>query len=120
MRAKLKNGGVGARGGRRPGAGRKPDWLKVECQKIIEREKLIQFLGDVAAGRVMDNKVNNGVVIKVPASLADRRACAVELLDRGFGKAIQTVAGDSESPPALLVFPNPTNADQWVQKYGPK
>lgn len=104
MAENLKNGGKGSRGGKRKGAGRPASWLREKCQAIVEKDKLVEFLADVAAGRIMDHKVIDGEVHKVPASLHDRTECAIELLDRGFGKATQMLSNDPENPIGSAVF----------------
>lgn len=88
----------GGKPGNKGGTGRPPSWLREKCQSIIDRDKLVEFLADVAAGRVNDHKVIDGEIVEIPASLHDRRECAIELIDRGFGKAIQMLGEDKENP----------------------
>ena len=59
--------------GHRGGGGRPPDWLKAKCQKIVDREKLVEFLGRVGGG-VVDCEVK------------DRLRAIEILMDRGWGK----------------------------------
>lgn len=81
-----------AKGGAREGAGRSPDWLKAKCQKIIDKDKLVEFLRDVAKGKNMEQVVTDeGVSIAVPAAIRERLKATEMLLDRGFGKAAQHV-----------------------------
>jgi hypothetical protein len=78
--------------GNKGGTGRPPDWLKEKCQAIVEREKLIEFLADVASGKEVDVAIDmGGKAHPVPANCKNRIAAAIELLDRGFGKATQAV-----------------------------
>lgn len=84
-------------GGKREGAGRKPDWLKEKCRKLVDRKKLLEYVARVAAGeeteRVVIRLPGNGGsdVEEVPCSTKDRLHAFELLMDRGFGKAIQAV-----------------------------
>lgn len=79
-------------GGKRDGAGRKPNWLKERCQEIVERDKILEFLASVANGADVEQAVGGeGEVIRVPAAVRDRIKAAELLLDRGFGKAPQSM-----------------------------
>lgn len=93
-----------------------PEWLKEKCQKIVDREKLIEFFGEVAGGRVKDHKVVDGKVVQVPASLEIRLKYAVELMDRGFGKPVQGVefGGTDGQPLTIKVVNYGTNAPSQV------
>lgn len=85
----LNKGNPGNKGG-----GRKPDWLKAKCAKIIEDNALIEFLGDVASGENVEAvvSIDGKNSLKVPAKVKDRLAATEMLLDRGFGKVPQVVA----------------------------
>ena len=86
----FKKGHKLAPGGKREGAGRTPEWLKQECAK--HAPDLIQFLVKVAKGEDMEQAVGDqGEIIRVPAAVRDRVKATEILLDRGFGKAIQSV-----------------------------
>lgn len=107
MPGRLRNGNPTGKGGHREGAGRKPEWLKAACQKIIVEKKLVQFLGKVANGEDMEQVVTDaGVSIAVPAAVRERLKATEMLLDRGFGKATQIVGLDEGTKGRLLfVFP---------------
>lgn len=79
-----------ARGGARPGAGRKPC---VPNRVTADIKSLAQTYGpdavDTLAGIMQDER----------APHAARGAAARELIDRGFGKATQPIAGDLKFPP---------------------
>ena len=77
------------RGGKREGSGRPPNWLREQCRKIIDREKLLNFYADAASWRLMDHRVVDGQVMEVPATLETRLLFSKELFDRGFGKSTQ-------------------------------
>lgn len=99
----LRRGNPGNKGG-----GRKPDWLKAKCQGIIADLKLIEFLGQVASGKDVDQRINeNGECLKVPADVKDRLKALDMLLDRGFGKPLQQVESESlqEFARTILVRP---------------
>lgn len=76
-----------------PGAGgRPPDWLKAKCQKIIEKRKLIDWLGDVAEGKNVERHIGiEGDVTLVPARAQDRLRAMEMLMERGWGKASQPI-----------------------------
>lgn len=85
------------KGGKREGSGRKPDWLKQKCQSIIDRKKIMEYLGRVAAGEeteqqvvvVRDGKDSHTEIEEVKCSTRDRLHAIDMLLERGFGKAPQ-------------------------------
>jgi hypothetical protein len=91
MPAKLKNGVIGAKGGKRENqTGRPPEWLKAKCQALIEKHKLIDFLVDVAKGKDVEHSVDeNGESKLVPAAVRDRIKAMEILLERGYGKSPQ-------------------------------
>lgn len=92
MPAKLKNGVIGAPGGKREGAGRPPDWLRQECQK--HAPNLIEFLAKVANGSDVEQAVGaEGEVISVPAAVRDRIKATEILLNRGYGMPNQPLSG---------------------------
>jgi len=82
----------GGKFGNKGGTGRPPEWLRSKCQYIVDREQLVEFLGRVASGDDVDQVINqNGECLKVPASVKDRIKAVELLLDRGFGKAAETI-----------------------------
>lgn len=85
-------------------AGRPPSWLREKCQKLVEKDKLIQFLADVAAGRIPDHRVVDGKIVEIPASLHDRKECAELLLDRGWGKPLQMIDAPEDSVLGRMVL----------------
>lgn len=94
----LKSGAKPAHGGRRPNSGRKPDWLKEKCQAIIDRKKVLEFLGRVVAGEEQEDRcTKDGDVFQVGVSTHDRLHAAEILFERGFGKPAQAVEVTGES-----------------------
>lgn len=81
-------------GGKREGAGRKPDWLKLRCQKLIDRHKLLDYLARVAAGKETEQRSTKDGAVTVEVSAHDRLHALEMLLDRGFGKASQPMMHD--------------------------
>jgi hypothetical protein len=70
--------------------GPKPNWLKEKCREIVETNELVEFLGDVATGKNVEQVVTDqGEVIRVPAPVSERRRAIQELMDRGWGKPVQ-------------------------------
>lgn len=87
------------------GDGRPNEWLREKCREIVKRDKIIDFLADVAKGKDVEQAVGDqGEAIRLPASVRDRIKATEVLLDRGFGKAEQvldmTVREDGERPSA--------------------
>lgn len=77
-------------GGLRDGAGRTPGWLKEKCREIIDKEKLVEFMGDVAAGKDFPQlATSDGEVLPLPPPLKERRAAVEWLVDHGYGKVPQ-------------------------------
>lgn len=106
----FKKGQSGNPKGSKPGSGvgRKPDWLKEKCRKIIGDAKLVEFLGKVAGGANTEQVVTDqGETLSVPAPIKDRLRAVEMLLDRGYGKASQPIehSGDSGS---RLIFVHPS------------
>ena len=78
------------------GGGRPPDWLKAKCQNIVDKRNLYEWLGEVAAGDLVEQKVvfdnkNKPKKVKCPAEIRDRIKAIEMLSDRGYGKALQSI-----------------------------
>lgn len=74
-------------GGPRENAGRPKEWLKEKCRTIVDKKKLVEFLGDVASGKRIEQVVTaDGVEIQVPAAIKERLKAVEMLLNRGYGK----------------------------------
>lgn len=72
--------------------GRDQDWLKETCRELVKKNKIVEFLADVATGKDVEQAVGSeGEVIRIPAAVRDRIKATELLLDRGFGKADQHV-----------------------------
>lgn len=79
-------------GGKRPGAGRKPDWLRAKCAAIIDQHELIDFVGRVAAGEETEQHMTKeGDVIDVAPPMRVRLDAVEFLCDRAHGKPQQAV-----------------------------
>ncbi len=78
--------------------GRNPDWLKKKCALIVDRNKLIEFLGDVASGKYKDK-----VPYVRPVRVEIRLKAIEMLLDRGFGKPSQDVGVSGEIGGKLII-----------------
>lgn len=88
----LVSGAKPARGGFRKNAGRKPDWFKAECARIMDKHKLLEFMGRVAAGEETElhfDAMRN--VHEIPAKMSDRIKAVEFLADRAHGKPAQAV-----------------------------
>lgn len=74
------------KGGKRKGAGAKPNWFKAKMAEIASRPASIQFLEDCVDGKPIDRTLVFGKVIKVPPPANVRLQAWAETADRGFGK----------------------------------
>lgn len=84
-------------GGKREGAGRKPDWFKEKCAALASHEDVLDFLGRVVRGDPIEEKVlnkgsTNPISVMVSASVDSRIHAWEKLCDRGFGKPTQELA----------------------------
>lgn len=84
------------RGGKREGAGRKPDWLREKCARLVEEKKIVDFVANVASGQYKQKVLvkqgpQNSFLAEVPCDVKDRLKAAEMLWDRGFGKPPQDV-----------------------------
>jgi hypothetical protein len=77
--------------------GRRCDWFIERCGEIIEEEKLVEFIGRVAAGKELEEQiVRNGTGfdrIKTQCSTKDRLRAFEMLADWGVGKPTPIVPG---------------------------
>jgi hypothetical protein len=81
-------------GGRRPGAGRKPG---IPNRSTAEIKGMAQPYGPAAIARLAQLA---GLIEGVAGSESEptQLGAMKELLDRGYGRAAQTIAGDRDSP----------------------
>lgn len=82
------------KGGKREGSGRSPDWLKEYTRTIVEKDKLVDRLAQIARGENIEQPLSNGEVVPIPAPVAEQRKAILDLLERGWGKATQPVSGE--------------------------
>lgn len=112
----FKKGNKLAKGGERPNCGRPSDWLRERCVALISKHKLIEFLADVASGEYTETiELASGIKTQQKKSAEPKeRMKAIEiLLDRGFGKAPQSIehSGNIQSGNLVVVLPgNPKKA----------
>lgn len=101
---KFKKGGVGNPKGCPKGAhhkGRPVEWLREKCRKIVEDRKLIEFLADVAGGKVVERvKFPDGkeTEMEKSAETKDRIKATDMLFDRAWGKAPQSLQDEAGNP----------------------
>ena len=109
---------TGKRGGYREGAGRKPG---IPNKASGEIKALAREYGPKAIARLAQL---SGLLDKTPG--ADNHATQVaairELLDRGYGKAMQptdiTSNGDTVRY-VIMAVPEAENTEDWLQQYAP-
>lgn len=88
----LKSGAKPARGGKREGSGRKPDWLKTKCADLVDRNKLLEFVASVANGKETEVHYDKlGNAFDAACSIKDRLHAVELLLERGYGKPVQGI-----------------------------
>lgn len=97
--------------GHKGAGGRPPDWLKAKCTKIIDKKKLIEFLGDVASGESVETVYrydHNAQRVKeiCPASIKDRIRAVEILLERGYGKVEQPLSLPVDNCRLVFEFPD--------------
>lgn len=106
MPARLKNGVIGAPGGKREGAGRKPDWFKAWVDRILhdpkKRKRLEKILDDAEDAETLVTP--QGVEVPTRAR-ADTYLRALEwVANYAKGKPVQTVIEEvGESAKAFLI-----------------
>ena len=96
--ANPKGGKIGNKGGGRPS-----NALIELCKGIVDRKKLIERLGKIAAGEEVTPamgpfgplKDKHGKQIYAVAPIKAQIDAISELLDRGYGKAVQQVESSS-------------------------
>jgi hypothetical protein len=104
MKGVLNSGAKPAPGGARKGAGRKPDWFKAECARILDQHKLLEFMGRVASGQETETHIDAmRNVHEIPAKMSDRIKAVEFLADRAHGKPAQAVEVSGEGGGPLTV-----------------
>lgn len=92
---KLKNGNIPApppRGGRREGAGRKPNAFRLKCRELANSEKYFEWAKGVIDGTILDQKMTkDGYVVELAVSVGDRKELWKDIAAYGEGKPIQGV-----------------------------
>ena len=65
--------------------GRPPEWLRLKCQNIVDKNELLKVLSDVATGADMEQVVTeNGETVSVPAAIKERLKAIEILLKHGW------------------------------------
>lgn len=86
---RFEKGNKYAKGGVRPGSGRKPDWFKDKMAEIASRKESIAFVEKCIDGEYVDRVVDEGRVILVPPPAQVRLHAWCEARDTGYGKPRQ-------------------------------
>lgn len=92
MPAKLKHGVIGCPGGKREGAGRKPDEFKAKCAELASNAKFLRWAEDVLTGEKVEFAVDKlGAVVPIPADVNQRTYLWEKLAAYGYGKPAQAI-----------------------------
>ncbi len=76
------------------------DWFIERCAEILDKEKLVEFVGRVASGKEQDHRISRvATVVKIPVSIHDRLEAFKMLAEWGIGKPIQVVITNSHLTP---------------------
>ncbi len=98
-----------AHGGARPGAGRKPNWLKEKCQKLFEETKVLDFLAQILRHEEVKPHVDMfGKTHMVKPALADWFEAVDRVKDWGFGKTplpVRATDEDGEDVGGVIFLP---------------
>lgn len=86
--------------------GPKPNWFREACADIIQQEKLVDFVGRVAAGKEIEQQVmvvrgtdgGRVEVVDVKCSTANRLLAFKMLAEWGVGKPTQFIANAPLDP----------------------
>lgn len=87
---RFKTGNKHAPGGRREGAGCKPEWFKAKCREICGSKKAMQFMTDVVEGKAIEEKTlfsdGTETIAHVTPNAATRIKAWESLRDTGHGR----------------------------------
>lgn len=89
-------GNPGNKGGN-GNSGRKPNWFRYKCNRILDKRKLLDFCGAVAAGDLVDERSEYDPLTKseawVPckATIKDRLKAIEFLTSYGHGLPVQSL-----------------------------
>ncbi len=111
MPAQLKNGGIGAPGGKRAGSGRKPDWFKKWIGNLVHspknRRRLERILSDAPDAEVyLDKEGKPSVKGRARADTYLRAYEFATHYDQGKPVARLDVGGGNGAGRLVFIFPN--------------
>lgn len=90
--AKFQKGHKFAKGGARPGSGRKPSWFKELCQDKMRKHKLIEIAVNIAIGKPEDEFITDqGECIPHRAKANVRLEAIKFITEHGVGKPNQAI-----------------------------
>ncbi len=105
MPAKLKHGVVGAPGGAREGAGRKPSEFLERCRQIASSPKYFAWAERLISDEATEDRLMpDGSIIKMRASAGDKDRVWSSLAAYGFGKPSQPVEVSGEVTGRICVI----------------
>lgn len=96
------------RGGRREGAGRKPDAFKAMCDDLINMPEFKLWAQKVFRGEDVEPHMSDGGVVMAPASVSSRTYLWKTLAEYARGKPVSMVEmpdGANVAGAAVLILP---------------
>ena len=98
-----------ARGGKREGAGRKPDAFKAMCNRLINLPVFEKWAESVLRGEDVEPHVTDGIVTMAPASVNSRTYLWKTLAEYGQGKPVSMIEmpdGQQIAGAAVIILPS--------------
>lgn len=97
-----------AKGGPRPNSGRRPNWLKDACDRLLYEKGGIQKIARMAGGEAItleftDENGKKSKRVLLP-ELKDIREATEFLADRAHGKPTQEVEHKNAAPPIFDIY----------------
>ena len=88
----LKNGALGGSGGKRKGAGRKPDLFRRRCAEFSNSATWWKFVREVFANEPIDPKMVGRETVLVRASVTDKTHLWEKIAAYGFDRPAMRIA----------------------------
>lgn len=96
MARPFEKGNKAARGGARPGAGRKTDLFKKKCAELANSPHFFGWAKKVFKGEAVEPHVGQDGVTHTEASVSSRTNLWGKLADHGHGKSVSVLDMDTD------------------------